>query len=152
MKAEQVTKPLQSQTESYVVDSGENKYQVQRIRTGICPGGHLDQIQNAGIETEPVMECCTTYDIVSICQHIFSCECADYVKSNDCKHILMGNLNCDYVVNSEMYAVTLVMGNWNPATINVGDTEPRILQLQPETRKKQKFDDRFNCESRAKSI
>ena len=131
MKAEQVTKPLQSETESYVVDSGE-----KNTKSSGLGQEYLDQIQNAGIETEPVMECCTTYDIVSICQHIFSCECADYVKGNDCKHILLGNLNCDYVVNSEMYAVTLVMGNWNPATINVGDTEPRILQLQPETRKK----------------
>ena len=97
MKPTQVSKvPFEPGMESFYVDDDEEKYLVRRVfglNNGVCPGEHLHQIDNNANDTDSVLEVCKAYEIFQACQHSFTCECVDYSKGNDCKHILLGEWN-----------------------------------------------------------
>ncbi len=101
MKPEQVAKvPFAAEPDSYVVSGETENYLVKRVEVidGVCPGMRISILENEELDTESVLEPCKTYDVFSICQHTFSCECADYSKGNDCKHLLLGKTKKRYTI------------------------------------------------------
>ena len=94
MKPEQVSKvPFASEMDAHYVEGDDDKYLVKRVsglNNGLCPGEHLHQIMNNENDMDTVLEACKSYEIFQACQHTFTCECADYSKGHDCKHILLG--------------------------------------------------------------
>ena len=78
--------------DSFLVEGQHCKHLAKRmpgIVEGICPGGDLHRYGDES-DSEDILESCTAFNIFNACQHVFSCECADYEKGNDCKHILLG--------------------------------------------------------------
>ena len=84
-----------SGNDSFFVDGSVGKYLVQRIRgvaDSVCPGDHLNglDLNSDDDDLNVVMEPCKAFSMFRACQHTFGCECADYTKGNDCKHIILG--------------------------------------------------------------
>jgi hypothetical protein len=115
--------------DSYMVEGQNCKYLVKRIPgvvDGICPGLDLNQ---SGDESGPedIIESCKAFSIFQACQHVFSCECADYEKGNDCKHILLGNyINLADLILDNKPTVAHVKGLWNPVGITTSNTETQL--------------------------
>ena len=70
--------------------SALQKISVQDIVDGICPGGHLQFLDEVD-DPDSILEPCKAFKVFRFCQHIMNCECFDYSKGNDCKHIMLGN-------------------------------------------------------------
>ena len=95
MRLDQVTKvPFESNSDLFYVDGDNEKYLVKRIAGSIddvYPGGHDTDLQEDDPDCDrPILEACEVYTMFRICQHTFRCECPDYAKGNDCKHIILG--------------------------------------------------------------
>ena len=95
MRLDQITKvPFEATSDQFYVDGSNDKQFVKRTSETIddvCPGGHYNDLNVDELDNDQsVLEPCKAYTMFRICRHTFSCECRDYLKGNDCKHIILG--------------------------------------------------------------
>ena len=121
MSPEQVTiVPFQTQNEAFNVNGEQQQYLVQRIdglTNGVCCGSNpqQDDLQTP-YDGENAVEPCKTFDVCNACRHTFTCECVDFTKGNDCKHILLG----DHCRNNGRIKITMTYSGLRVEVVEPG--------------------------------